>query len=231
MTAVCKRLMPFEDCDPLTKRLRMDIALFATEDPEGFATWDGQDLPEQCIDLRRCPEDMLEPPEKRPRIGASCSEGSSTGSGIHETGGDAEEDSAAKGWAEAIVKELRGCPSVVEANSRCSRMLSEFEELIRQERLREADTQDSQQEQSKEERMQRLQHTNRVLLRAVHQLGRRCTRLEAGTDEMTALRAALEQTQEQVRRLTHSNEMLQGHLRVQMDGRSEPDDCWASALH
>jgi cell division protein FtsB len=227
--------MPFEDCDPLTKRLRRDIALFATEDPEGFASWDGQDLPEPCIDLRRCcHEDMLEPPEKRLRIGASSSEAegsSAEGSGVQESSGDAEEDSAAKGWAEAIVRELQGCPSVVEANSRCTQMLSEFEEVIRQQRLREADTQDAQEEQSKEERMQRLQHTNRVLLRAVHQLGKRCTRLEAGTDEMTALRTALEQTQEQVRRLTHSNEMLQGHLRVQMDGRNELEDCWAGALH
>eukprot|EP00434_Breviolum_minutum_P016308 symbB.v1.2.014370.t1/scaffold956.1/size149065/3 len=63
----------------------------------------------------------------------------------------------------------------------------------------------------------RLQHTNKVLLRAVHHLAERSRRLESSSCEVHSLRQALEQSQEAQRRLQHSNQVLQEHLKVHLN--------------
>jgi len=126
------------------------------------------------------------------------------------------------------VKSLHGCPSVEEAKARCARVLEEVEAEVRQATLNEVEQNHPQEggssgsadeeppQDGAADPTQAMQHTNRTLMRAVHHLAERCRRLEAGNEEMAMLRQALEQSQESQRRLQHSNEMLQGHLRLQL---------------
>merc|ERR1712110_13607 len=66
-----------------------------------------------------------------------------------------------------------------------------------------------------------LPYENKILKRAVLHLADRYRRMEANVSakvqEAAMLQHALEQSQEVQRRLAHSNEMLQGHLRLQMN--------------
>merc|ERR1712232_961823 len=72
-----------------------------------------------------------------------------------------------------------------------------------------------------EERNTTLGYETKILKRAVIHLADRCRRIEANAatsaGEVAMLRQALEHSNGSQRRLTHANEMLQGHLRLQMD--------------
>jgi len=174
-----------------------------------------------------------EPVEKRHRVG--CGPSSLDGPGGVSTGtGSSTREEATRGWAQAIVKALHGCPSVEEASKRCARVLEEFEAEVRQATLNEVEQAPppSSDEQAPQEGSQELKHTSRILMRAVHHLAERCRRLEAGNEEMTMLRQALEQSQAEQRRLQHSNEVLQSHLRLSY-GREYSDRPlpWGNASH
>merc|ERR1711862_347178 len=131
--------------------------------------------------------------------------------------------------AETLVRMLHGCPSVDAAMERCSKVLGDFGVEVSQAALREVEALRKRtppagdDENRSQDALGGLQHKNRVLRRAVLFLAERCRRMEAGTQEANALRQALEQSQEVQRRLTHANEVLQGHLKVHLDGcRSDP---------
>jgi len=184
-----------------------------------------------------------EPAEKRPRYGLGHTSVDSTGADNADLGSTPSE-AKIRSWAEAIVRALHGCPSVEEASKRCSRVLEEVEAEVRQATLNEVDrtpvggssgSSDCADDQSPTDGAdgagspQELKSTNRILMRAVHHLAERCRRLEAGNEEVVALQKALEQSQAEQRRLQHSNEMLQGHLRIALaecDGRPLP---WGNA--
>lgn len=189
------------------------------------------------LDARRsrgshCMEDSpQEPPEKRLRLGgaASSSDGPAAGS------------ATIRGWAEAIVKALHGCPSVEEASKRCARVLEEVEAEVRQATLNEveraphdrgcSDPADERPPQEGAGSLKDVQKKNRILWGAVHHLAERCKRSEAGNEELVMLRQALEQSQDSQRRLQHSHEVLQAHLRLHLDQCSDRPLPWGNALH
>mmetsp|Transcript_62283 Transcript_62283/g.148680 ORF Transcript_62283/g.148680 Transcript_62283/m.148680 type:complete len:244 (-) Transcript_62283:87-818(-) len=227
----CKRPAAFFDefTDPLGKRYRLPadtaeetvravaeavVAAAAEATPSGSEKRRGNDIDE-------CPVFA----DKRLRLS---SEGQWVGGSSREAASQVEKEASVRGWADTMVRTLQGCPSVDEATHRCSRVLLDFEAEVRQEALQEA-RQLQEEQQSAEppadelhspEALQALQHKNSVLLRAVHHLAQRCKNIEVGSEEVTSLRAELENSQEQVRRLTHSNQVLQGHLRVHLDQSS-----------
>merc|ERR1712014_73882 len=116
-------------------------------------------------------------------------------------------------------KSLHGCPSVEQAAQRCAAVLSEFETEVRQMVLREAEQARATNSEEASSNQSRLQHTNKVLLRAVHHLAERCRRMEDGSreEELQSLRQALEQAQDAQRRLQHSNEVLQEHIKIHLN--------------
>lgn len=129
-------------------------------------------------------------------------------------------------WAKTIVLALHGSPSVEEAVRRCSEVLGDFGAEVRQAAVREMEATAGRHAQGADDgrpqdSVQGLQHSNSVLWRAVRHLTSRCRRLEAESpaarEEIAQLRQALEQSQEAQRRMAHSNEVLQGHLRVHLD--------------
>lgn len=132
-----------------------------------------------------------------------------------------------QGWAEALVKTLHGCPSVEEAVQRCSRALSDVEAAVRQTTINEFDAAEARQN----EELQAAQNKGRVLMRAVHHLAERCRRLEGGNEELVHLRQALEQSQEEQRRVSHSNEILMSHLRLHLGDGSDNILPWGNAAH
>eukprot|EP00930_Biecheleria_cincta_P033449 TRINITY_DN23180_c0_g1_i1.p1 TRINITY_DN23180_c0_g1~~TRINITY_DN23180_c0_g1_i1.p1 ORF type:complete len:242 (-),score=66.64 TRINITY_DN23180_c0_g1_i1:77-802(-) len=131
--------------------------------------------------------------------------------------GTANREASIRHWSEGLVKSLHGCPSVEAAAQRCTAVLSEFETEVRQATLREADQARATSEEAGS--TQSLQHSNKVLLRAVHHLAERCRRLEDGSreEEIQSLRQALEQSQDAQRRLQHSNEVLQEHIKIHLN--------------
>eukprot|EP00928_Gymnodinium_smaydae_P084598 TRINITY_DN67866_c0_g1_i1.p1 TRINITY_DN67866_c0_g1~~TRINITY_DN67866_c0_g1_i1.p1 ORF type:complete len:260 (-),score=57.16 TRINITY_DN67866_c0_g1_i1:298-1077(-) len=161
-----------------------------------------------------------------------------SGVGASAGGEDANHDNGAfnasvspqelRRWAETVVRSLHGCPSVDLATERCSKVLGEFGAEVRQAAVRELEAmrrppQACDEDSRPQEALEGLQHKNRVLRRAVLHLADRCRRMESGAQEADSLRQALEQSQEAQRRLTHANEVLQGHLKVHLDGcRSDP---------
>jgi hypothetical protein len=160
--------------------------------------------------------------------GSSCSSGSSP-----------LPSSKVRGWAEAVVRSLHGCPSVDAALERCSKALGDFGAEVQQAALlehREAAARAEPEAQASfgadaphevtPEAAQRLKYENRVLRRAVHYLAQRCRGTEAQAQEAAALRELVEQLQEKERRLTHANEVLQGHLRVHLDGYRGGAETW-----
>lgn len=180
-----------------------------------------------------------EPLEKRLRVGcgpSSVDSSASTSCGS-ASAGSTSRDATIQGWAEAIVRTLHGCPSVEEASKRCARVLEEVEAEVRQatlnevERMGGSDTSDEPPPQEGPGSVQELKHTTRVLMRAVHHLAERCRRLEAGNEEMVMLRQALEQSQAEQRRLQHSNEVLQGHLRLSLDTCHDRPLPWGNPSH
>lgn len=214
--------------EPLFKRCRLDVCMTGPED------WHAQDQASFAsaaaavaadLDRRRClqMDDLQEPAMKRLRglSAASDAAASSVGAAASQeaqASGNGGREASIRVWTEALVRTLQGCPSVEEAMHRCSGALLEFEAEVRQTALREADAAAAEEDRPQECSPQNLQHTNRVLMRAVHHLAERCRRLEAGTAETPALRQALEQSQEAQRRLSHSNQVLQEHLKVHLNG-------------
>jgi len=220
MIVSCKRLLGhYEDLlEPLQKRYRLDANV---EDTNAYTCGVAASSGER---RRQFLEDDASGSgwraEKRLRVGSHeyFAPTESSSSGAHSPdpasqGRDAREarEAAAHTWAEDIVKALQGCPSVEEATQRCARSLVDFEAEVRQAAAGSAE------EPEGAESVQSLKHTNKVLMRAVHHLAERCRRIEASAAESDELRQALEQSQETQRRLQHSNEVLQGHLKVALD--------------
>jgi hypothetical protein len=208
-----KRPSVFEDFNDHVKRYRLEDVLEASsasaeEIAAAAAVVSSFDASE-----RRSRESSVErsqePAHKRLRLGESPL-------GTKEAG--------LRSWAEDVVQALQGCPSVDEAVQRCARILSDMETEVRQACLREAECETTSRgshgdsdERPPQEGQQSLQHTNRVLMRAVQNLAEKCRRLEAGNEEITLLRQELEKSEEIQRRLQHSNELLQHHLRIHLD--------------
>lgn len=180
--------------------------------------------------------------QKRPRLligelGASVGDGVVAEGGACARGGGPGREVALRAWAEAMVRALHGCPSIDAAMQRCTRLLSDVDAEARQAALlehsereqavvaereaAEAATSEARGGRDGEERppdtIQGLVHTKGVLMRAVHHLAERCRRLEASDKEVAVLTQALQQAEEAKRRLAHSNEVLQGHLRLHLD--------------
>jgi len=120
-------------------------------------------------------------------------------------------------WSEGLVKSLHGCPSVEQAVQRCAEVLSEFESNVSKKAFSQAEQAQAASEDAS--RAQSLQHTNKVLLRAVYHLAERCRRLEGASreEEIQSLRQALDQSQDVQRRLQHSNEVLQEHIKIHIN--------------
>jgi len=150
------------------------------------------------------------------RMMASCSE---PAAGSVDGENSPSREAHVRSTAEKIVKSLHACPSVEQAAHRCAAVLTDFDAEVRQSGLREAELRsaDFEERSGEASASQSLQHTNRVLLKAVHHMAERCRRLEAGNSEVNSLRHALEQSQEAQRRLVHSNQVLQEHLKVHLN--------------
>jgi hypothetical protein len=134
-------------------------------------------------------------------------------------------------WTQKLVTALHGCPSVEAALQRCEPVLRDFGAELREREQSRAAASAAADAAAKEASSgsrgtpcseQGLQYENRILKRAVLHLADRCRHKEANATanakEVAVLRQAVEQAQESQRRLAHSNEMLQGHLRLQMNG-------------
>lgn len=216
MLLSCKRIPTYDELlEPLWKRYRLDVPMDGPEDCLGGASSSATDpcLPDLGLGRRQQMDDISEEPvNKRFRTGdLSCN----------------QEEATVRRWAETIVQKLHGCPSVEEAAQRCGQALVEFGTEVRQAALREVETTPEAEppadvrvdvdERGAEGSPQNLQHTNKVLMRAVHHLAERCRRLEATAAEIPALQQALEQSQDTQRRLQHSNEVLQEHLKVHLN--------------
>jgi len=233
MVVGCKRLLaPYADLlGPLQKRGRMDAHMAGPEDDlaqaqEAFASSGSYAAGLDAIRRRQHLDDLQEfcaeqPSDKRPRIqgdflaalAAAVGDGSGGAASASEgdSAGSAGSCSTQRGWSEELVRTLHGCPSVEEAIRRCGRVLADFEAEVRQTR-READAGEAGQESVKD-----LQHTKKVLMRAVNHLAQRCRQNEACVAEVDTLKEELERSKEAQRRLQHHNEMLQLHLKVHLD--------------
>lgn len=202
---------PFEDIDPFTKRPKLDVAMGSAEEP-------CEPELDVAAQLQGC--GFVEPAQKRLRLEElPCSSSGSPQASYAE----AKREAAVREWAQSAVQQLQGCPSVQEALGVCTRVLKDFAGSVRQEVLQEVEATLAPHTQEEDARpqqdaQQRLQSTNRVLMRAVHHLAERCRRLEGSTEEAQALREALEESREQTRRLAHSAALLQSHLRLTLDG-------------
>lgn len=225
MIISCKRLLaPYADLlEPLQKRSRLDVRMVGSDDDHQDSVASSSSF--ACgIDGRRRQhlEDFQEyapeqPAEKRLRLGGGFLGPPAEGGGTAELGanGAGDREVAIRGWAEATVRSLQNCPSTEEASQRCVRILSDFEAEVQQVALREGDVTEA----ASESALQSLQHTKKVLMRAVHHLAQRCRQLEANSAEADELKDALEKSQGTQRRLAHANEMLKEHLRLYVDGR------------
>lgn len=145
-------------------------------------------------------------------------------------------------WAEEVVKTLHGCPSVEEAMARCISVLAKVDagareaasQSIMQEQAAVAAAAQAAEAAAAAERSatgsasnpqagddqrsyERLQFTNGVLMRAIRNIQNRCKKAEANASESNALRESLDIADHQIRRLTSSTEVLQSHLKAQLD--------------
>lgn len=169
-------------------------------------------------------EDTLLPAEKRlctRMMEAIC--GGSSDSGFFESSAGSREPSEfdIRGWSQKVVYALHGCPSVEQALQRGTSVLSDFSteirktvitesEAVREEEIRRAVTND-----------ELTRQMNSVFRRAIRHLAERCRLLEANGNEKEQLRQELENSQAAQRRLKHSNDLLQAHLRNALDSSQE----------
>lgn len=262
MIVGCKRQPSFEDLlGPWAKRYRLE-ALLAAELPEGHvdlsasassdgvvtpaaaaaaavaaaaneaAAWPAVSHGERRLTLAHAEE----PAEKRLRLGLDVRSGPDCvdSDGTAASGPQAPD---VRQWAEAVVGQLHGCPSVEEAAHRCERALTEFGAQVRGAAFREASPQQEPEPapdpcegpDAASEASQGMP-ASRVLMRAVYHLAERCKRLESSNDEVAGLRRALAEAQEAQRRLAHSNEVLQGHLRVSLSGGPLGPQAWTGGV-
>mmetsp|Transcript_37767 Transcript_37767/g.106752 ORF Transcript_37767/g.106752 Transcript_37767/m.106752 type:complete len:242 (+) Transcript_37767:103-828(+) len=232
MIISCKRPVTIEELlEPLRKRYRLDGPLLESEedlvkDPD-FAAAAAAAAGSLVDDRRRKLDDGQEPADKRLRTWCRASgDGPEAGAGGDGGGASSgcDREATIRHWAEAVIRELHGCPSVEAASQRCVRTLAQFEAEVRQAAFREATPAAHEPRQDEDDDaplpnsdLQGLHHTNKVLMRAVHHLAERCRRFEANAAEVDTLKQALEQSQEARQRLAHSNEVLQGHLKLHLD--------------
>jgi len=226
MIVGCKRLLaPYADLlGPLQKRGRTDTYMAGPEDEpvqEAFSSC-GSYAAAAGMDARRrqhlevlqefCAE---QPSDKRPRLQGDYSGENLGGAALGSEGdaaGSSSRDGALRGWSEEMVRTLHGCPSVEEATRRCARVLADFEVDVRQAAHREADSSEGGQE-----TVQSLQHTKKVLMRAVNHLAQRCRQAEACAADVDSLKEELEKSKEAQRRVQHHNDLLQCHLKLHLD--------------
>jgi len=205
--------------------------------------------------VRRACDEWNEPLGKRLCIGAGISAGLAAAQQAVASEEDKPDSREARevrlrGWAEEVVKSLHGCPSVEEALGRCVQVLEKVDagareaasKSIMQEQATAAAVQAAEaaavaersaaraspnpQAGDDQRALERLQFTNGVLMRAVHNLQSRCRKAEASACESTSLHAALENAEHQVRRLTSSTEVLQSHLKAHLDGCRCASERW-----
>ncbi|CAE7406587.1 Pxmp2 [Symbiodinium natans] len=226
MLLSCKRPLTTEELlEPLFKRSRHDVlmgpeehALVAAQEAAGcdadFVEAAAAAAVEEA-EYRRMPDDVQDQPALKRLRGMI--EGPSTAAAPSSEG--MSKEALVRHWAEDVVKSLHGCPSVEQAVQRCSAALTDFESQVRSATMREAEQlrEEMRANSVEEATCSRLQHTNKVLLKAVHHLAGRCRKLEGSSSEVQSLRQALEQSQETQRRLQHSNQVLQEHLKVHLN--------------
>mmetsp|Transcript_91688 Transcript_91688/g.163192 ORF Transcript_91688/g.163192 Transcript_91688/m.163192 type:complete len:238 (-) Transcript_91688:82-795(-) len=236
MLVSCKRALTTEELlAPFVKRSRLSDLPLSSDETIGFpSASDASDTASACdtevaaaaaeavaeAERRRLSEDDLQdqPALKRLR-GMFEGTSPSAASDSHGPESSANREASIRHWAEGLVKSLHGCPSVEQAAQRCAAVLADFEAEVRQTALREADQAREEMRSDEAGSSQSLHHTNKVLLRAVHHLAERCRRFEGGSSEVQSLRQALEQSQDANRRLQHSNEVLQEHIKVYLNSR------------
>jgi len=229
MLLSCKRPVTTEELlEPLFKRTRHDVFMAGPEEHALTAAQEASACDAAFVEAaaaaieeaeyRRMPDDVQDQPALKRLRGMI--EGPSGAAASSNEGGLNKDEALVRQWAEDLVKSLHGCPSVEQAVQRCSAALTGFGSQVRSATLREA-------EELREElrpnaveaeaTCSRLQHTNKVLLKAVHRLAGRCRKLEGSSSEVQSLRQALEQSQETQRKLQHSNQVLQEHLKVHLN--------------
>ncbi|CAJ1442504.1 unnamed protein product [Effrenium voratum] len=226
MMVSCKRALTAEELlEPFFKRSRLhDVSMVGPDEPspttaQETASCDADFLAAAAAaveeaELRRMPDDAQDQPALKRLRGMI--EGTSNAAASSSE--PVKEEVSVRHWAEALVKSLHGCPSVEQAVQRCGAALNDFGSEVRSAALREADqAREEMRPNAIETTCSRLQHTNKVLLRAVHHLAERCRRSEGSSNEVQSLRQALEQSQEAQRRLQHSNQVLQEHLKVHLN--------------
>mmetsp|Transcript_60738 Transcript_60738/g.113539 ORF Transcript_60738/g.113539 Transcript_60738/m.113539 type:complete len:230 (-) Transcript_60738:37-726(-) len=224
MLLSCKRPVTTEELlEPLFKRTRHDVSMAGSEEHALVAVQEaaGCDAVVEAAaaaleeaELRRMPDDSQDQPALK-RLRGMIEGSGTTAVAAAES---ASREVSVRHWAEDLVKSLHGCPSVDQAIQRCSAGLSDFGSHVRMAALREAEqVREEMRPSAVEATCSRLQHTNKVLLRAVHHLADRCRKLEGSSSEVQSLRQALEQSQETQRRLQHSNQVLQEHLKVHLN--------------
>lgn len=125
--------------------------------------------------------------------------------------------------ADAVVKGLKGCPSLLEATRRSSQIVSQFHNAISDAATRDAEAKlqaqaEEEEEEPQAERESSMRHANRVLWRAVRFLSARCRLLEAETAGAERLPQALAACQEHIREAASQNALLQEQVRMSMDG-------------
>jgi len=233
-----KRCRVMEDLENSINALQQCPSSAAAE--EVLAAAAAAALPSSSGECRRRSSDCMddspatrEPTEKRMRVGSGPS--MLERPNVTELGGsnsEASREASIHGWAETVVKSLQGSPSVDEAIRRSSLVLTDMAEEARKAILSEVElTADEPPKHAEDaQELTRVKDMNRILMRGVRGLAERCKRLEGQGDEVVMLRQALEQSQDAQKRLQHSHEVLQGHLRLHLDC-SNSDLPWGSAVH
>eukprot|EP00405_Crypthecodinium_cohnii_P027651 CAMPEP_0206503434 /NCGR_PEP_ID=MMETSP0324_2-20121206/54717_1 /ASSEMBLY_ACC=CAM_ASM_000836 /TAXON_ID=2866 /ORGANISM="Crypthecodinium cohnii, Strain Seligo" /LENGTH=208 /DNA_ID=CAMNT_0053992071 /DNA_START=129 /DNA_END=755 /DNA_ORIENTATION=+ len=117
------------------------------------------------------------------------------------------------GVATHLVQALQGCQSVEEAVRKVEDALTTFEGEVQQNTLKEVEVA----AEGTAENVQSLQHTKKILMRAVHHLAQRCRQAESTAAETEGVKVELERCREGARRLAHQNDLLQCHLRLHLD--------------
>eukprot|EP00930_Biecheleria_cincta_P052258 TRINITY_DN3750_c0_g1_i1.p1 TRINITY_DN3750_c0_g1~~TRINITY_DN3750_c0_g1_i1.p1 ORF type:complete len:244 (-),score=46.98 TRINITY_DN3750_c0_g1_i1:367-1098(-) len=236
MMVGCKRPISTEDLlDPFVKRSRLyDVCMIGCEEPTCWCPANDATAVSAARDadvvataaaavaeaerrrlLPACDAQEDEPALKRLR--GMLEEKNPCASAVPDSTANNEGSACIQQWSEGLVRALHGSPSVEQAVERSAAVLSEFEAEVRQKALSQVEHAAASSEDTS--CAQNLQPANKVLLRAVYHLAERCRRLEGASreDEIHSLRQALDQSQDMQRRLQHSNEVLQEHIRIHLN--------------